>query len=196
MQSRILFTRLLLIPVIAVAIFSHHLHAEGSGWDRMLSLTGLVLLLLAMGGRLWANVHVIGRKDQVLVTDGPFSLVRNPLYLFSLLGFLGVGLAMESVFLAGLFGMVFFATHWPTILAEERKLETLFGAEYSAYRARVPRFVPALRIPTPAGEIPVDMTRFRNSLRDCLAIPMVFVAVELLEWSKLTGAVPVLVYLP
>jgi protein-S-isoprenylcysteine O-methyltransferase Ste14 len=196
MPSRILFIRLLLVPMIALAIFSHHLHVEGSGWDRAVSLSGLVLLLVAMGGRLWANVYVLGRKDRVLVTHGPFSVTRNPLYLFSLIGFLGVGLALESLALAALLGAVFFITHWPTILVEERRLEAVFGAEYEAYRARVPRFVPALRLPEAAGELTVDMRRFRGCLRDCLAIPLVFVVAELLEWSKLAGTVPVLINLP
>jgi protein-S-isoprenylcysteine O-methyltransferase Ste14 len=196
MPPRILLIRLLLVPVIALAIFSHHLHAEGSGWDRAVSLSGLMLLLVAMGGRLWANVYVLGRKDRVLVTHGPFSVTRNPLYLFSLIGFVGVGLALESLVMAGLLGAVFFATHWPTILAEERRLEALFGAEYGAYRARVPRFLPALRLPEAAGELTLDMRRFRCCLRDCLAIPLVFVMAELLEWSKLAGAVPVLISLP
>jgi protein-S-isoprenylcysteine O-methyltransferase Ste14 len=196
MPARILLTRLLLVPVVALAVFSHHLHAEGSGWDRSVSLAGLVLLLMAMGGRLWANVYVIGRKDRILVTEGPFSVTRNPLYLFSLLGFVGVGLALESVLLAGLFAGVFFATHWPTIHAEERKLEALFGDEFRAYRARVPRFLPALRPLRAGGELTVDMTRFRCALRDCLAIPLVFVVVELLEWSKVAGTMPVLLHLP
>jgi protein-S-isoprenylcysteine O-methyltransferase Ste14 len=196
MPARLPLTRLLLLPLVALAVFSHHLHAEGSGWDRAVSLSGLVLLLVAMGGRIWANVYVLGRKDRVLVTEGPFSLTRNPLYLFSLLGFVGVGLALESVFLAGLFAVVFFATHWPTIHAEERKLEALFGAEYRAYRTRVPRFTPALRLPKSGGELTVDMMRFRYCLRDCLAIPLVFVAAELLEWSKLAGTVPVFLHLP
>jgi protein-S-isoprenylcysteine O-methyltransferase Ste14 len=196
MNARLGWTRLLLVPVVVLALFSHHLHPEGSGWDRALSLSGLVLLLGAMGGRIWAGTYLAGRKNRVLVTEGPYSIVRNPLYLFSFLGFIGAGLAFESVTLALLMGLVFVAAHFPTMLAEERHLAQLFGEEYESYRARVPRFVPRLRGMQASETLVLDMRRFRASLRDCLAIPLVFILADLLEWTKLEGILPVLIHLP
>lgn len=158
--------------------------------------TGLILLVAAMGGRIWASVHLTGRKNRELVTSGPFSLTRNPLYFFSLLGFVGAGLVFESVTLAVLMGLVFFVAHWPTIRTEERQLEALFGDEYRRYRERVPRFLPVLGRPHSEEVIPVDARRFRLALRDALAIPLVMVLAEVAEWAQDTGLLPVLVELP
>lgn len=194
MPHRLRITRLLLLPAVALALGSHHVYPEGT-LDALLGLAGLVLLLVAMGGRIWASAHLEGKKNESLVTDGPFSLSRNPLYLFSLIGFVGAGLAFESVTLAGTFAGVFFLTHWPTIRSEERRLAELFGEEYQRYRREVPRFLPALRRVRGRGTIPLDTFRFRLALRDCLAIPLVFVVADLLELAKLAGILPVLVYL-
>lgn len=195
MRHRLRVTRFLLVPVAVLAIGSHHVYPEGT-LDTFLGLAGLLLLLVAMGGRIWASAHLAGKKNETLVTEGPFSLTRNPLYLFSLIGFFGAGLAFESLALAFLFSGVFFVTHWPTILREERKLAGLFGEEYERYRREVPRFLPALRRVRGGDVIPLDTLRFRLALRDCLAIPLVFVVADLLEWAKLAGLLPVLVHLP
>lgn len=195
-MPRIRITRLLLVPVLGLAVVSHHAHAEGSGWDRLVPLIGLVLLLAAMGGRIWASAYLTGRKDRVLVTEGPYSVVRNPLYLFSLVGFVGAGLALESLTLTGLLLVVFLVGHWPAMVAEERKLEGLFGNDYVQYRNSIPRLLPAIHRLTPGGTMTLDPVRFRAALRDCLVLPLVFVAAELLEWGQLEGILPVIIHIP
>ena len=42
-------------------------------------------------------LYVGGRKNAELVTTGPYSMMRNPLYFFSLLGVAGVGAQTGSV---------------------------------------------------------------------------------------------------
>jgi protein-S-isoprenylcysteine O-methyltransferase Ste14 len=195
MNLRLRATRLLLLPVAFLALTSHHVYQEGT-WDTLLGLAGLVLLLVAMGGRIWASAHLAGRKNRTLVTTGPFALVRNPLYISSLIGFVGAGLAFESIVLAATFAGVFFATHWPAILREERRLAGLFGEDFDHYRRSVPRFIPKLGPMRGGGVIPLDPIHFRIALRDCLAIPFVFVVADALEWAKLAGILPVLVHLP
>jgi protein-S-isoprenylcysteine O-methyltransferase Ste14 len=194
-MTRLRATRLLLVPAALLALGSHHVYPEGT-LDTFLGMAGLILLVAAMGGRIWASIYLTGNKNRTLITEGPFSLVRNPLYLFSFIGFVGAGLAFESFALAGLFGAVFFATHWPAVRREERKLAALFGDEYEGYSRRVPRFVPALRPVRRSATVPLDTGRFGLALRDCLAIPLVFVVADLLEWAKLAGVLPVLVHLP
>jgi protein-S-isoprenylcysteine O-methyltransferase Ste14 len=196
MTTRLSITRLLIVPVLLLVLLSDHLHPEGSLREALLEVTGLILLVAAMGGRIWASAHLAGRKDRTLVTSGPYSLTRNPLYLFSLFGFVGAGLVFESITGALLMGVVFFVAHWPTIHREEARLERLFGDEYRRYAARVPRFAPALRLPESPAEMLVDTRRFNAALRDALAVPMVVVVAELVEWAKLSGVLPVLLELP
>lgn len=196
MKLRLRATRALVLPVAALAIVTHHTYPEDSLWDTAIGLSGLFLLLAATGGRIWANLHLSGKKNRTLVTEGPFSLTRNPLYFFSLLGFVGAGMAFESLALAALFTVAFFLSHVPTVRAEERRLEELFGEPYRRYCSQVPRFIPAFRRPRTGRTVEVDAVVFSRALRDCMAIPLVYLAAELLEWTKLVGLIPVFFHLP
>ena len=60
-------------------------------------------------------------------------MVRHPLYVFSLIGTIGIGLASENLLVLGLI-VVFYLFYYPfTILAEERKLTNKFGKAYLEY---------------------------------------------------------------
>jgi protein-S-isoprenylcysteine O-methyltransferase Ste14 len=184
------------LPAILLALVTHHVYPEDSFADTLIGGVGLLFLVVAAGGRIWASAYVIGRKNRALVTEGPFSIVRNPLYFSSFLAFVGAGLSFESVALAVVFALTFFATHWPTILAEERKLEEIFGEAYGAYRRRVPRFIPAFRRPHSGSALEADPRLFSKALLECTLIPLVFVVAELIELAKLEGILPVLLRLP
>ena len=42
------------------------------------------MILICILGRTWATLYIGGQKQRELVTKGPYSVVRNPLYLFTL----------------------------------------------------------------------------------------------------------------
>ena len=70
-------------------------------------------------------------------------MIRHPSYLGLLISSLGWGLAFRSgigVLLAALLVPPLLAR----IKAEERLLQSQFGAEYDAYRARTLRLIPGL----------------------------------------------------
>lgn len=79
-----------------------------------------------------------------LVTGGLYRWVRHPLYSAGLV-FIWLTPIMTWTGLGLIFGLTVY------ILAgayfEERKLLTQYGAEYAAYRARTPMFIPGLRSP-------------------------------------------------
>jgi hypothetical protein len=54
---------------------------------------GMFLVAIGSLGRMWCSLYIAGYKDQVLLTQGPDSMTRNPLYFFSTFGALGVGFA-------------------------------------------------------------------------------------------------------
>jgi protein-S-isoprenylcysteine O-methyltransferase Ste14 len=127
----VLFTRSRwseIAPVVASAFFA----------------AGVVLAAVAALGRAWCSMYIAGYKGRVLVTEGPYSVCRNPLYLFSMLGGIGLGLTAKSltfplVFLGG-FGLYYSLV----IRREEQGLRQAFGREYDDYARVTPRFLPRL----------------------------------------------------
>lgn len=111
------------------------------------------VVLCAVGGavRLWP-VFVLGNRfsglvaiqpGHTLVTGGIYRFIRHPSYLGLLTMTLGWGLAFRS----GV-GVILAALYLPPLLArirsEERLLQSQFGAEYDAYRARTSRLIPGV----------------------------------------------------
>ncbi len=112
---------------------------------RWMQLEGLICVLVAILGRLWCGIYVFGRKSKELVTDGPYSLCRNPLYIFSFLGGLGVAAQTGSIAVAVIFSLGFWSCYYQVIRAEEKRLLTLYGSEYELYCDSVPRLLPRLQ---------------------------------------------------
>jgi protein-S-isoprenylcysteine O-methyltransferase Ste14 len=117
------------------------------------SVRWIGVALFAVGGalRLWP-VYVLGDRfsglvaiqpGHQLVTTGIYSSIRNPSYLGLLIIALGWSLAFRS-----LIGVVLTALLVPPLIArmnaEERLLQSQFGAEYDAYRARTSRLIPGV----------------------------------------------------
>jgi protein-S-isoprenylcysteine O-methyltransferase Ste14 len=118
--------------------------------------------------RIWA-VHHIGvisrtRSDRLgpLIDTGPFSIVRNPLYLGNILLWVGFAVSARLPWLVPAVVLLLAFEYHAIVRWEEHLLTARIGAAYGDYTRRVPRWVPALR--APAGV--ADAARF--SLRDTL----------------------------
>ncbi len=126
---------------------------SGSLWEdkapfvsTVLFFFGTVLVGIASLGRLWCSVYIAGYKTGRLVTQGPYSMCRNPLYFFSLLGALGVGLASETL-LIPLVILVAFVGYYPLVIkAEEAELIRLHKSEFEVYLKEVPKFFPKISL--------------------------------------------------
>jgi protein-S-isoprenylcysteine O-methyltransferase Ste14 len=81
-----------------------------------------------------------------LIVVGPYRVVRNPMYVAVLLVIFGQSLILHSGSLA-LYGVgVASVFHLVVIGYEELVLERQFGDDYRAYRKRVPRWIPRIRL--------------------------------------------------
>jgi len=63
---------------------------------------GFALVTVAALGRLWCSIYICGYKNRRVIQDGPYSIVRNPLYCFSLLGGIGIGFLVGSLTITAL----------------------------------------------------------------------------------------------
>ena len=179
-RNRILATRVLALLPIAM------LSVSGSRWEQtlvapLLFLVGLILIGIGSIGRLWCSLYIAGYKEETLITVGPYSVSRNPLYFFSLIGALGVGFATETFAFAAVFAALF-ALFYPSLIrAEEERLTALHGAAFDDYRSRVPRFWPRWSLLAEPEDYSVRPLRYRKHLVDALWFVWLAGVVELIE---------------
>jgi protein-S-isoprenylcysteine O-methyltransferase Ste14 len=97
---------------------------------------------LAMGDSWRIGVESDERTE--LVTDGPFALVRNPIYSAMIPTVLGLALLVPSALALAAFAGLIVALELQVRIVEEPYLLRTHGEEFAAYGARVGRFVPRI----------------------------------------------------
>jgi len=133
------------------------------GWSMvstppLLAVRGAGLLLLVGGtafniwGRLylkgnWAD-HVRVYDNQALVTDGPYRIVRHPLYASLIWMVYGASIAYLSPLAALENALIFYPMMLYRAGLEDAALARTFGASYARYRRRTGRFLPRLSCST------------------------------------------------
>ena len=85
----------------------------------------------------------IGNPPTRIVTEGPYRLTRNPMYLAHIIFMLGVVLTLRS-WVALIILIVRAIWFHRRVLADEARLAARFGPEYAEYQRRVKRWVPGV----------------------------------------------------
>jgi protein-S-isoprenylcysteine O-methyltransferase Ste14 len=169
---------------------------EGGFTHETLELLGLGLAIVCIAGRAWCILYIGGRKSQVLIDLGPYSVSRNPLYLFSFVGAFGVGLQSGSATIGIACFIVALAVFVPVVRREEEVLSRAFGPAFAAYRARVPRFGPRLSAWRDATTLSFAPTLLYHTVRDGLVFTCAYPVFEAIDWAQNSGHLPVLMRLP
>lgn len=174
---------LILGAAIVLALpFFQPIWPDDRPFHEAMETVGLVLIGLAVVGRCWCTLYIGGRKSREIVAVGPYSISRNPLYVASCIGILGVGLQTGSLIIAGMLPVFALAIFIPVILREERALADRFGRDFEDYRARVPRFGPKLSGWTELDVVPAHPRLFLLTTRDAA---LLFLAAPLSEGIEL-----------
>jgi protein-S-isoprenylcysteine O-methyltransferase Ste14 len=195
-RNRMRYIRLLAIALIASLPFLQSVWSVAGPVHETLEIVGVAFLIVCICGRVWCSAYIGGRKNYELVKDGPFSIVRNPLYVFSFIGVTGIGLLTGMVTVTIFAQVVFVLFHHATILREESVLREAYGAAYQAYLDAVPRWVPRLSLWQEPDEIQVRPRFLYLTLRDIAWIVLLFPFVEAIDALQVAGHLPVLLYLP
>ncbi len=82
-------------------------------------------------------------EARVLVTDGPYALIRHPLYVVEEIGVVGVFIQLASWPAAMLF-MTHFVFQLQRMRNEERVLTRAFPRQYRTYAVRTARLIPGV----------------------------------------------------
>jgi protein-S-isoprenylcysteine O-methyltransferase Ste14 len=148
---------LILVPVALVLVIFGRPTPQSA-------MVGIAIAAIGEVLRIWAVGYsgTTTRADVVtaptLVTAGPYSFVRNPLYIGNALTALGFWFAfsgglttVQSALMLAFVALVVGGVYATIIPLEEAYLAETFGAPYREYVARVPRIIP-VRAPLLAAE--------------------------------------------
>jgi len=139
------FLFMLPIPIAVgyarIGVLSSYLFYPGLVvWIAGLAITSWGILVLGPFVLGFARV-VSGHR---VIQEGPYRLIRHPIYAGEILGGIGLGLALQS-WVALLMILVASALHYSNLIrVEERFLAAEFGDEYVQYMKRTKRIIPFL----------------------------------------------------
>jgi len=136
---------LLGFPQIRLSVFDRRFVSSSIWWFWIgAALTASGLLFSVWGrrylGRNWSRAVTI-KKDHELITGGPYSLVRHPIYTGLLVGLSGGALALGEWRGLVAVGLVFIAL-LRKLRLEERWMRVQFGESYENYSRQVRALVP------------------------------------------------------
>ncbi|MEZ2331545.1 isoprenylcysteine carboxylmethyltransferase family protein [Mesorhizobium sp. RCC_202] len=191
-HKRLIVVQTAAVLSIILLLFSRPALAEGSDGHEIVETIGFLMVLACFLGRLWSILFVGGRKNDELVVSGPFSMTRNPLYFFSTVGAVGVGLMFGSVLAAAMLGLASYLVFRFTARKEAAFLSGKFGAAYTAYAERTPRFWPNPLLYRDEDQWMFSTKALKSTFRDGLYFLALFPVIEAVEYFRISGALPTL----
>lgn len=168
----------------------------GHGIHRYLEAVGIYLIVLCILGRTLCSAYISGYKNAKIIDMGPYSVCRNPLYVFSFIGAVGVGAMFGSLVISILFGAVTWIVQRVVVAREESYLLSMHGTTFRDYMNKVPRFWPNFSLWKSGETIEVRTHGVLRSFADASLFFLAIPAIEILEYLKESGMTPVLFELP
>lgn len=179
MKNRIRINGTLMSLCILIAlVFSHKFFRKDiTTIDYALEIIGIILLLLGqlirISSRGYKSEH--SKSGGILLTSGPYAVVRNPMYLGIFLMGLGIVLCIFQYWVFVCFFAYFTFRYLMLISQEEKFLAEKFGQQFKDYQKNTPKLLPRINF------------FIGKSIRDYLPIKP--------QWFKreLTAFIPILV---
>jgi len=195
-KMRIALLRLSFVPVVFLAVFVRPSWGLESTVAFCVELAGYAFLLAGLAIRVWSILYIGGRKSHELVTEGPYSVCRNPLYVGTFFLAVGAGLCFENLLMLLAVFLILIPIHVYTAKTEEKHLLDLFPESFREYRLRVPGFWPRLRLYRSSDSVTVKVRSIRRIAVDTVGVLLIPEVEDLLELLHHHGLIPVLFHFP
>ena len=190
-RLRILISRIFAIGMIGLILVSgSHWQVDQPLLGSFLFCLGAMLAGVASLGRMWCSLYIAGYKTNKLITEGPYSMTRNPLYFFSFLGAVGIGLVTETFFFTFVM-FIGFAIYYPMVIkSEEAKLLKLHSDDYDAYFNKTPRFFPNFSKLVEPQDYDVKPIIYRKHILDAVWFIWILGILEILKELRVLDIMP------
>ncbi len=108
--------------------------------DKIQKYIGIFIFLIGIVGILISYHNYFTTDANMLITKGLYQLSRNPIYLFSIIAFLGMAILCSSYIMLIILVIYPILQH-PIIKEEERFCRERYGNKYYEYAKRVRRYL-------------------------------------------------------
>jgi len=109
------------------------------------------VLIVACGVSLVASARILFKRTgqnpipwkptPELISQGPYRFTRNPMYVGVTLFVIGLGLAVNNLWISLFAAPALLVVHFIAVLPEERYLAAKFGESYRSFLAQVRRYL-------------------------------------------------------
>lgn len=142
-QGALMFLGLGMIVVLSNSVFPHHRQPV---LDWALNALGMSFILLGFLFRISARGYKEEKSSNgnALVKDGPYAIIRNPMYLGTFMIGMGIVMMLLELWFFFLFAGIFLLIYIPQMKKEEKALLERFGREYREYCGKTPAYFPRL----------------------------------------------------
>jgi protein-S-isoprenylcysteine O-methyltransferase Ste14 len=183
-KIRIAILRLFFVLAIPLILFTRSAWMGDLMLFEVLEQLGVFMIIGAVLGRFWAILYIGALKNKTVMQDGPYSICRHPLYLFSTMGVVGFGLMLGSFVVTVILGGGAFLILSRTAAREEGFLRAEFGQAYADYAARVPRIWPRLSLFKAEPTVTSSLVAVRTNFFDALVFLAFIPVAEVMEGLK------------
>ena len=139
-----------LVAIVLGVVVQHKSVPLSLGFARGLRIAAAVLIL-ACGVSLVASARVLFKRTgqnpipwkptPALILRGPYRFTRNPMYVGVTLFVIGLGLALNNLWISLFAAPALLVVHFIAVLPEERYLAEKFGDSYRIFLAQVRRYL-------------------------------------------------------
>lgn len=191
-KNRMLGSRIAVLTAVLVVLFSKQYWTEESPYHELFEMIGITLTSLCALGRVYSTAFLGGLKNETLITHGIYSVLRNPLYFFSLMGITGIALMSNHLIVMVGLPLFFLFLYHGLIKREQGFLRSAFGEEYETYSHGTPALIPNFSNFNVPDALTINPRYLTKSVFDAVwwfsALPII----ELAEYLQESGFVPTL----